>query len=104
IRLAARDHKIAALMGIEGGHIINNDLATLRTYAALGVRYLTLTHNYNTDWADAATDTPKANGLTPFGKDVIRELNRLGLMVDVSHVSDKTFADVLEVSSAPVIA
>jgi membrane dipeptidase len=104
IRDAAAHHKIAALMGVEGGHLINNDLGTLRTYASLGVRYLTLTHGYNTDWADAATDKPKHNGLTAFGSDVVRELNRLGVMVDVSHVSDKTFADVLAISTVPVIA
>jgi membrane dipeptidase len=105
IRRAAAEHKVAALMGIEGGHIINNDLDILRKYAALGARYLTLTHVYNTEWADAAAPSkPKHNGLTPFGKDVVRELNRLGMMVDVSHVSDKTFADVIEVSTAPVIA
>jgi membrane dipeptidase len=105
VRRAAAEHKVAALMGIEGGHIINNDLDVLRRYASLGARYLTLTHVYNTDWADAATPSkPRHNGLTPFGKDVVRELNRLGMMVDVSHVSDKTFADVLEVSTAPVIA
>jgi len=104
IRQAAAEHKVAALMGVEGGHMIRNDLGVLRTYASLGVRYLTLTHNYNTAWADAATARPQHDGLTPFGKDVIRELNRLGLMVDISHVSDKTFADVLEVSAAPVIA
>jgi membrane dipeptidase len=105
IRRAAAERKVAALMGIEGGHIINNDLDVLRKYAALGARYLTLTHVYNTEWADAATPSkPKHNGLTPFGKDVVRELNRLGMMVDVSHVSDKTFADVLEISAAPVIA
>jgi membrane dipeptidase len=104
IQRAAAEHKVAALMGIEGGHIINNDLDVLRKYASLGARYLTLTHVYNTEWADASTNKPKHNGLTPFGKDVVRELNRLHMMVDVSHVSDKTFADVLEVSAAPVIA
>ena len=73
-------------------------------YAALGVRYMTLTHSRNTTWADSSGDTPAHNGLTPFGKDVVRELNRLGVMVDVSHVSDKTFYDTLEVTTAPVIA
>jgi membrane dipeptidase len=76
----------------------------LRQYAALGVRYLTLTHSRNTTWADSSGDAPAHNGLTPFGKDVVRELNRLGVMVDVSHVSDKTFYDALEVTTAPVIA
>jgi len=91
-------------MGIEGGHMINEDLGQLRQYVALGVRYLTLTHSLNTTWADSSGDKPVHNGLTPFGKDVVRELNRLGVMVDVSHVSDKTFDDTIEVSKAPVIA
>jgi membrane dipeptidase len=104
IRRAAADHKIAALMGMEGGHMIDNDLGLLRLYAALGVRYLTLTHFLNNDWADSSTDTPAHNGLTPFGKDVVRELNRLGMMVDISHVADKTFFDALAVTTAPVIA
>ena len=104
IRRAAAEHKIAALMGMEGGHIIDDDLAVLRVYAALGVRYLTLTHFLNNNWADSSTDKPAHNGLTAFGKDVVRELNRLGVIVDVSHVSDKTFYDVLEVTKAPVIA
>jgi membrane dipeptidase len=104
VRRAAADHKIAALMGMEGGHMINDDLAQLRKYAGLGVRYLTLTHFGNNNWADASTDKPAHNGLTPFGKDVVRELNKLGMMVDISHVSDKTFYDALAVTSAPVIA
>ncbi len=104
IRRAAAEHKIAALMGMEGGHIIDDDLAVLRVYAALGVRYLTLTHFLNNNWADSSTDKPAHNGLTAFGKDVVRELNRLGVIVDVSHVSDKTFYDVLEVTKAPVMA
>jgi len=104
VRRANKQGKIAALMGMEGGHMINNSLAVLRMYAALGVRYLTLTHSINTDWADSSSDQPKHNGLTDFGKDVVRELNRLGVMVDVSHVSDKTFWDALEISSAPLIA
>jgi len=104
VRRAVAEHKIAALMGMEGGHMIDDDLGVLRMYAALGVRYLTLTHFLNNDWADSSTDKPAHNGLTPFGKDVVRELNRLGVMVDVSHVADKTFADVLEVTRAPVIA
>lgn len=101
IRLAGQ---IAALMGVEGGHMIANDLGVLRIYAALGVRYMTLTHYVNTDWADSSTDKPAHNGLTDFGKQVVREMNRLGVMVDVSHVSDKTFYDALEVSEAPLIA
>ena len=104
IRRAAAEHKIAALMGMEGGHIIDDDLAVLRVYAALGVRYLTLTHFLNNNWADSSTDKPAHNGLTAFGKDVVRELNRIGVIVDVSHVSDKTFYDVLEVTKAPVMA
>jgi len=104
VREAYKHGKIAALMGVEGGHMINSDLAVLRTYAALGVRYMTLTHSGNDEWADSSTDKPVHNGLTEFGKDVVREMNRLGVMVDISHVSDKTFADALEVSKAPLIA
>ena len=84
--------------------MINNSLPVLRMYAELGVRYLTLTHSVNTDWADSSGDQMKHNGLTDFGKDVVRELNRLGVMVDISHVSDKTFLDAIEVSKAPMIA
>jgi membrane dipeptidase len=104
IRRAASEHKIAALMGMEGGHMIDDDMRLLRDYAALGVRYLTLTHFKNNSWADSSTDKPAHNGLTSFGRDVVRELNRLGVMVDVSHVADKTFYDALAVSTAPVIA
>lgn len=104
IRRARREGKIAALMGMEGGHMINNSLAVLRMYARLGVRYLTLTHSVNTDWADSSGDVPKHNGLTEFGREVVRELNRLGVMVDISHVSDQTFWDALQVSRAPMIA
>jgi membrane dipeptidase len=104
IREARKQGKIAALMGVEGGHMINSDLGVLRSYAALGVRYMTLTHSGNCEWADSSTDKPVHNGLTDFGKDVVREMNRLGVMVDVSHVSDKTFYDALEVSKAPLIA
>jgi membrane dipeptidase len=104
IREAHKKGQIAALIGVEGGHMINSDLAVLRTYAALGVRYMTLTHSGNDEWADSSTDKPAHNGLSDFGKDVIREMNRLGVMVDISHVSDKTFADALEVSKAPLIA
>jgi membrane dipeptidase len=104
IRRAASEHKIAALMGMEGGHMINDDLGQLRKYAADGVRYLTLTHFKNNNWADSSTDKPAHNGLTPFGKDVVRELNTLGMMVDISHVADKTFYDVLALTRAPVIA
>src|SRR5215813_3938627 len=104
IRRAAAEHKIVALIGMEGGHMIDDDLGLLRVYAALGVRYLTLTHFLNNNWADSSTDKPAHNGLTAFGKDVVRELNRLGVMVDISHVSDETFYDVLEVTKAPVMA
>jgi len=104
IREARKQGKIAALMGVEGGHMINNDLGVLRSYAALGVRYMTLTHTGNTEWADASTDKAAHNGLTEFGKDVVREMNRRGVMVDISHVSDKTFYDALETSKAPLIA
>jgi membrane dipeptidase len=104
VRQAHKQGKIAGLMGMEGGHMINNSLPILRMYAALGVRYLTLTHAVNTDWADSSGDQPKHNGLTEFGKDVVRELNKLGVMVDISHVADKTFWDALEVSKAPMIA
>ncbi len=104
VREARKQSKIAALLGVEGGHMIASDLGVLRTYAALGVRYMTLTHSGNAEWADSSTDKPVHNGLTDFGKDVVREMNRLGVMVDISHVSDKTFRDVLEISKAPVIA
>jgi membrane dipeptidase len=104
IRRAAAERKIAALMGMEGGHMIDDDLGALRDYARLGVRYLTLSHFKNNNWADSSTDKPAHNGLTDFGKDVVRELNRLGVMVDISHVSDKTFADALDVTRVPVIA
>lgn len=96
--------KMAALMGIEGGHAIEDDLRLLRTFYDLGIRYMTLTHSNNNSWADSSGDTPKHNGLTAFGKSVVAEMNRLGILVDVSHVSDKTFQDVLEVSKAPVFA
>jgi membrane dipeptidase len=104
IRRASRNRKIAALMGVEGGHMIDEDLGVLRSFAALGVRYLTLTHSLNTTWADSSGDTSLHNGLTAFGREVVHELNRLGVMVDVSHVSDKTFFDVLAITRAPVLA
>src|SRR5271170_7287802 len=104
VRRAKASGKIAALMGVEGGHMIDDDLGVLRSYAALGVRYMTLTHFLNNNWADSSTDTPAHNGLTDFGKQVVREMNRLGVMVDISHVSDKTFYDALETSQAPLIA
>jgi membrane dipeptidase len=104
IRSAKKQHKVAALIGVEGGHMMGNDLAVLRTFGALGVRYMTLTHMVNNEWADSSTDTPAHNGLTDFGKDVVREMNRAGIIVDISHVADKTFYDVLAVTKAPVIA
>src|SRR6266849_5308458 len=104
VREAHKQRKIAALLGVEGGHMINSNLGVLRSYAALGVRYMTLTHSGNDEWADSSTDKAVHNGLTDFGKDVIREMNRLGVMVDISHVSDKTFYDALEVSKAPLFA
>ena len=104
VRAAKQQNKIAALMGVEGGHMIGNDLSVLRTFAALGVRYMTLTHMENNEWADSSTAKPEHNGLTDFGKDVVREMNRLGVIVDISHVSDKTFHDVLATTKAPVFA
>lgn len=104
VRAAKQQNKIAALMGVEGGHMIGNDLSVLRTFAALGVRYMTLTHMENNEWADSSTAKPEHNGLTDFGKDVVREMNRLGVIVDISHVSDKTFHDVLATTRAPVFA
>ncbi len=110
IEKAHREHKIAALMGIEGGHSIEDSLALLRTYYALGVRYMTLTWSNSNGWADSsgdATDTTVPHtkeGLSEFGKDVVYEMNRLGMMVDISHVSDKTFYRTLIISRAPVIA
>ena len=104
VRDAHKQGKIAALLGVEGGHMINSDLDVLRKFAGLGVRYMTLTHSGNDEWADSSTDRPVHNGLTDFGNEVIREMNRLGMMVDISHVSDKTFYDAIEVSKAPMIA
>ena len=104
VRHARKDGKIAALMGVEGGHMINSDLGVLRKYAGLGARYMTLTHSGNDEWADSSTDKAVHDGLTDFGKDVVLEMNRLGVMVDISHVSDKTFYDALSVSKAPLLA
>ncbi len=95
--------RIASLIGMEGGHSINNSLATLRMMYQLGARYMTLTHTKNTDWADAAGDEAQHRGLTEFGKDVVREMNRLGMLVDLSHVTDDVMRDALAVSKAPVI-
>jgi membrane dipeptidase len=99
-----RQNRVAILMGVEGGHMIENDLRLLDILYRLGGRYLTLTHMVSLDWADSSTDKPRANGLSDFGRQVVARLNQLGMMVDVSHVSDKTFADTLAVTKAPVIA
>jgi membrane dipeptidase len=98
-----RAGKIASLIGVEGGHQINNSLAVLRAYYDLGARYMTLTHATNTAWADSATDNPVHHGLTPFGKEVVREMNRLGMLVDLAHVSPDTMRTALAVSEAPLI-
>jgi membrane dipeptidase len=103
IRRAKREGKLASFLGMENGQALENSLGALRAYYELGVRYMTLTHWKSSDWADAATDKPLHNGLTPFGKQVVREMNRLGMLVDISHVSAKTMADVLDVTQAPVI-
>ncbi|MEH6375175.1 dipeptidase [Streptomyces sp. KLMMK] len=100
---ARAEGRIASLMGAEGGHSINCSLATLRALHRLGVRYMTLTHNDNIPWADSATDTPAAGGLTRFGEEVVREMNRIGMLVDLSHVSADTMRDALRVTEAPVI-
>jgi membrane dipeptidase len=109
IEKAHRKHKIAALLGIEGGHAIEDSPRLLRDYYRLGVRYMTLTHWNTNDWADSSGDIDNPNvhhhnGLTPQGKDIVREMNRLGMMVDISHTADKTFWDALETSQAPIIA
>jgi membrane dipeptidase len=96
--------KIASLIGVEGGHSIDNSLGVLRIYHDLGVRYMTLTHSDTLDWADSATDKPKSNGLSPFGEQVVMEMNRLGMLVDISHVSAQTMRHALRISAAPVIA
>ncbi|MBA3641937.1 MAG: membrane dipeptidase [Acidobacteria bacterium] len=95
--------KISSMIGMEGGHSIDNSLAALRMFHRLGARYMTLTHSKNTPWADSATDTPQHGGLTPFGEQVVREMNWLGMLVDLSHVSPDTMADAISVSAAPVI-
>jgi membrane dipeptidase len=95
--------RIASLLGMEGGHVIENSLGALRSYYDLGARYLTLTHNVTLDWADAALDTTRHNGLSEFGREVVREMNRLGMLVDLSHVSPATMSDALDVTEAPVI-
>ena len=104
IRAAKKRGKMCVLMGIEGGYAIEDSLSALREFYRLGVRYMTLTHNVTHDWADAHHDTPKNNGLSEFGKNVVREMNRLGMFIDISHVSEKVMNDVLDVSTAPVMA
>jgi len=103
IKRIVKAHKIAAFLTVEGGHTIDDDLRVLRMYYQLGIRSMTLTHSRNNNWADASTDKPVHNGLTDFGKEVVREMNRLGMLVDVAHVSDKTFYDALAVTTKPVI-
>lgn len=100
---AFRAGKVASMMGMEGGHSIDSSLGTLRMFHRLGVGYLTLTHSANVPWADASTDTPTHDGLTRFGEEVVREMNRLGMLVDLSHVAPATMADAIRVSAAPVI-
>jgi membrane dipeptidase len=103
VRAAMQRGRIASLLGLEGGHAIENSLALLREYYALGARYMTLTHNVTLDWADAALDSAKHGGLTPFGREVVREMNRLGMIVDLAHVSAGTMSDALDASEAPVM-
>jgi membrane dipeptidase len=103
IERAQKQGKIASLIGMEGGHAINSSVATLRMMYRLGARYMTLTHSLNVPWADSATDTPQLEGLNALGEDIVREMNRLGMLVDLSHVSPATMADALKVSTAPVI-
>ena len=100
---AFRAGRVASLIGMEGGHSIDSSLAVLRMFYRLGARYMTLTHNDNTPWADSATDDPRSNGLSPFGREVVREMNRLGILVDLSHVSPDTMLDALDAAEAPVI-
>jgi membrane dipeptidase len=103
VEAAMRDGKIASLLGVEGGHAIENSMGALRVYHRLGVRYMTLTHNVTLDWVDAAMDEARHGGLTRFGEEVVREMNRLGMLVDLSHVSPGAMSDVLNVTEAPVI-
>ena len=103
LRQAHKEGKIGSVLGLEGGHAIENSLGTLRAYYDLGARYMTLTHNVTTDWADAALDSAKHGGLTEFGKEVVREMNRMGMLVDLAHVSPATMSNALDVAEAPVI-
>ncbi|MGH8248988.1 MAG: dipeptidase, partial [Gammaproteobacteria bacterium] len=104
IRRIHRQGKVAALLSVEGGHQMVDDLRILRNYYRLGVRYMTLTHFRTNNWADSGTDRAVHNGLSRFGREVVAEMNRLGMMLDISHVADKTFYDAIEVSRSPVIA
>ena len=104
IERIVKEKKIAAILSVEGGHQIDDDLAVLRMYRAMGILSMTLTHSRNNDWADSSGDKPVHDGLTEFGKEVVREMNRIGMVVDVSHVSDKTFFDVLQTTTKPIIA
>ncbi len=104
IERIVREKKIAAVLTVEGGHQIDNDLAVLRMYRRIGILSMTLTHFRYNDWADSSTSPPMHNGLTDFGKQVVREMNAIGMIVDISHVSDKTFYDAIAVSTKPVIA
>ena len=104
VRRIMKDGRTASLIGVEGGHQIDGRLAVLRQYRALGVAYMTLTHGRSLDWADSSTDAPRSGGLSPFGRQVVAEMNRIGMIVDVSHVSDATMAAVLATTTAPVIA
>jgi membrane dipeptidase len=103
VRDIMRGNRIASLLGAEGGHSIDDSLGALRMLRALGVAYMTLTHNHNTSWADSATDEPRSGGLSDFGRDVVREMNRIGMLVDISHVAPSTMRDALTTSSAPLI-
>lgn len=103
VEAAMAEGRIASMLGVEGGHAIENSLGALRAYYDLGARYMTLTHNVTLDWADAAQDSSRHDGLSGFGEEVVREMNRLGMLVDLSHVSPATMSDVLDVSEAPVI-
>jgi membrane dipeptidase len=103
VRAAHRQHRIASLLGMEGGHVLENSLGALRSYYDLGARYMTLTHNTHTDWADSAALPPQHGGLTEFGEQVVLEMNRLGMLVDLSHVAPETMDDALRVSKAPII-
>ena len=103
VRRVFRQGKVGSLLGMEGGHAIENSLGALRAFYGTGVRYMTLTHNVTTDWADAAMDSARHGGLSPFGEEVVREMNRLGMLVDLSHVSPGTMSDALRVTAAPVI-